>query len=428
MAMVYFIYKDKKDSIICSPSEKMSDIFQRYILVNKINSKNIFFVYDGIKINEDLSFKEIINVKDFKRGTINVFVYEEEISKNIINNNYWDKINYKFKKNPNLKYKLEITDINSKYGYNDIFEVFISYRNNKEYIASPNKNTDNIDLFSLLDFRKIYSLQGHKRYIKTVRYFLNKKTFNDYLISADENRIVIVWDINNNFIIKYKINTKYGLLDHIYSCLLLFQNNEKNYIITSTDNSSFSPDLSATKIYSFQDGKYIKYIEESQNYSIWYLLSWHNKRNNQYYIIQFSDGQIILNDLMKYEYIFNLKKFTVGNHYSGFIYSNNNIDYLCSSTSNGLIIRWNLSDKTLFNVIEIYNSNFYHIISWNVRYIIVADYTQHCFKIIDLILNKVISKIKHKNISFRSVKKVNHPIYGESLLAAGYRYIELFTL
>ena len=115
-------------------------------------------------------------------------------------------------------------------------------------------------------------------------------------------------------------------------------------------------------------------------------------------------------------------------YFSGFIYTKNDIDYLCSSTSNGLIIIWNLYDKKLFNFIEINNSSFYHIISWNARYSIVADYNNNSFKIIDLESKKVISNIKHKNIPFRCVKKVNHPIYGESLLAAGYRYIELFTV
>ena len=425
---VCFIYKDNKISIGCDYDEKMSEVCKRYISQTGIDPKSIYFIYDGIKIDENLTFRRLINIKDSKRLSINIFVYEEEKDKNIINNEYYNKLNYNFKKVPNLKYKLEITDTNSKYGNNDIFEVFTSYKNNKEYIASPNVNNDNMDIFSLFDLKKVYSLQGHKMYIKTVRYFFDKKSLNDYLISADEYKIVIIWDINNNFNIKYKINTKYGYYDDICSCLLIFQNNY-NYIITSTDNYSFSPEESGTKIYSFENGQFIKYVKNSHNHRVWYLLSWLNKKNNTNYIIQFGNGKIIVNDLEDNEFVLDLKKKNiVENYFSGFIYSKDGIDYVCSSTSNGLIIIWNLYDKILLKIIQSNNSRFYHIISWNAKYSIVADYDNSSFKIIDLENNKIITDVKHNKIPFRCIKKINHPIYGESLLAGGYRYIELFTI
>ena len=45
----------------------------------------------------------------------------------------------------------------------------------------------------------------------------------------------------------------------------------------------------------------------------------------------------------------------------------------------------------------------------------MADYKNSSFKIIDLENKRVGSNIKHKNLPFRCIKKVNHPIYGESL-------------
>ena len=68
------------------------------------------------------------------------------------NKKYDDKINYKFSKEPqNIKYKLDITNTNDFYGVNDLFEVFISYKDNKEYIVSKNANNYNLDIFTLLD-------------------------------------------------------------------------------------------------------------------------------------------------------------------------------------------------------------------------------------------------------------------------------------
>ena len=92
------------------------------------------------------------------------------------NNEYNNKINYKFQKDPNnLKYKYDITNTNDSYGYNDIFEIFISYKDNKEYIISPNINNYNLNILTLLDNQKIKSLNGHKNNISTIRYFINNK-------------------------------------------------------------------------------------------------------------------------------------------------------------------------------------------------------------------------------------------------------------
>ena len=38
----------------------------------------------------------------------------------------------------------------------DMFEVFISYKDNKEYIISPNRDNYNLDIFNLLQIKKKY--------------------------------------------------------------------------------------------------------------------------------------------------------------------------------------------------------------------------------------------------------------------------------
>ena len=127
----------------------------------------------------------------------------EDFNERLDNNEYYNKINYKFEKDPNnLKNKYDITNTNDNWGCNDIFEVFISYKDNKEYIISKNINY-NLDIFTLLDNQKIKSLNGHKNRIAIVRYFINNKNYNEYLISADEEHLVIKWDIINNYNIKY---------------------------------------------------------------------------------------------------------------------------------------------------------------------------------------------------------------------------------
>jgi len=339
-----------------------------------------------------------------------------------------NKNNKIFVKDPNnLKYILDITNTNDPFGI-DIFEVFKCYKDNKEYIISPNINNYNLDIFILLDNKKINSLNGHKNHISTIRYFINNKDYNEYLISADRNKIAIIWDINNNYNIKYNIYTKYN--SDICSCLLVFShNNNDNYIITSTFGNSNDNDKSSTKIYSLNNGNFIKYINNTNNIYIYYLLSWYNKKNNKYYIIQLANEKIIINNLLEDELYSELIHQPESYHNSGFIYNIDNNDYLCSSSQNGYINIWDLYNKNIFKVINTNNCFLGHIIQWNNKYIIVADYNNKCFKIIN-IENGIIKDIEKQHTgNVECIKKIYLPKYGESLLsAANDNTIKLWTI
>ena len=70
-----------------------------------------------------------------------------------------------------------------------------------------------------------------------------------------------------------------------------------------------------------------------------------------------------------------------------------------------------------------------HIIQWNNKYIIVADYKNKCFKIIN-IENEIIKDMEKQHTdSVKCIKKVYHPKYGESLLSAsGDQTIKLWSI
>ena len=335
------------------------------------------------------------------------------------------KLNNEFKNNPNLKFKLNIIKESDDHGCNDIFEIYISYKDNKEYLASKNVNY-NIDIILLLTNNKIISLKGHNRYILTIRYFINKKNFNEYLISADYDRVVIIWDITNNYNIKHKIVINNFRV--IWSCLLLFPHNiEDNYIIISNDKTG-----EYTKIYSLENGNFLKNIRNNEGkYYLCYLLSWYNKNDEQYYIIQLGKGVILINDLLRdrlfFKYIDGIEdQFFI----SGFIFNDDNKDFLCCSKSNGFIQTFDLNNKILSYSIDISCENNWlqYMIRWNQRFLIVADVYKKCFKIIDLTIKKVISKIK-LSAGIRCIKKIYHPIYGESLLSVSDDgYIKLWVL
>ena len=435
---------------------KNIDIINKYeneikLLNNKIMNLENNINNSIIKINDSINcfnlLKEEKNIDNNNVNKMNNNIFNDEINKNeiIINNEYQEKeinlekinnnkeyekkINYEFVKDPkNLKYKSDLISSNSDSGYNDIFEIYISYKDNQEYIVSPNYKNFNLNIFNLRNNQKILSLQKHENSIRTIRYFINNKNKNEYLISADSNQKVIIWDITNNYNIKYIIDTKYA--SDIYSCLLVFpENMNDNFIVTSTYCMSKNNEEAATKVYSFNDCKFIKYINNTSDIHIYYLLSWYNKNNNQYYIIQFSKNKILINNLISDELYSELINIPEGYHYSGVLYYKDNKDYLCSSSTNGYLNIWDLYEKKIYKNINTNGSNLAHVINWNNKYIIAVDINKKSFKIIE-IENNSIYDIKNDNKhKLYCIKKVNHPIYGESLLSVtNDKVIKLWTI
>ena len=344
---------------------------------------------------------------------------------------YLNKMNNEYNSSPiKLKYKNDICKTNTSCGWNDMFEIYISYLNNKEYLASPDNNNYNINIISLIDNKLVTSLKGHDNKIRTIRYFMGENNENEdnensiqneYLISADDNHIVIVWDLLDNYEIKQKIDTNYE--DDIYSCLIFINKNnyDENYIITSTYCTSSDIQNSATKIYSLENGEYIFYIKESNFDNIYYLLLWYNKQNNKNYLIQFSYKKIIINYLepKSNEQYAKFIHEPENEHYSGFIFSKNNLDFLCSSCYNGYIHIWDLYNKKIVTIIDT-KCILCHIIQWNERYAISADFENKSFIVIDLEEKKIFNdfSVEH-TMEVKCIKKIMHPKFGECLLTAG---------
>ena len=335
--------------------------------------------------------------------------------------------------NPNdLKFKYDLVNTNTKGGLNDIFEVFKSIKDNEDYLVSPNKMNFHLDLINLKNNKFYGSLKGHQKKVTSVRYFLNNYINNEYLISSDEIGIIFIWDVSDSYKKLFTLNTKYN--DIIYSCLLIFtetnyesdnSNTERNngYIITSTYDISKENQNSATKIYSMVNGEFINYIKNTNTNSVFYLLSWVNKKDKRNYIIQFCYLKILITNLLDDDDVYaELTQEQKLSHYSGFIYEKKSEDkvYLYSSSKNGIINIWDLYSKVLINSIDIEGSILCHIIQWDDKYAIVADYNGKSFRIINMETLKVEQNIGNSHTKeVKSIKKVRLPILGDSLLTAG---------
>ena len=78
---IIFEFKGMKTTIKCNKSEKMRNIIKRYGTIVEIDINKIYLVYNGNKVNEELSFEEIANKQDKKMNTMDIIINEINNSK-----------------------------------------------------------------------------------------------------------------------------------------------------------------------------------------------------------------------------------------------------------------------------------------------------------------------------------------------------------
>ena len=173
---------------------------------------------------------------------------------------FFKKINYNFKTCPiNLNYKYDIC----KESY-EKFEVFVSYKDNKEYIAYYDHDF-NLYIYSLIDNRIIKVIKSkHPFQTIILKYYFNQKDKREYLIGAEdciyENDInysyLVIWDIIDNYNIKLRLKT-----EAMRDIALVFPlNTNNNYIvIASRMQENYNGNI---KIFSFDANLLKPYITE----------------------------------------------------------------------------------------------------------------------------------------------------------------------
>ena len=341
-----------------------------------------------------------------------------------------------FNKDPNeLKFHSQIVNNLSSKGVNDIFEVYTSNVDNQDYLVSKNGTNNFLDIINLNNNQIVTSLKGHTNTITMVRYFINYKGKNEYLISADTNKNVIVWDITNNFKLLHFIQTEY-INHNIYSCYIFFDNWDNNYIFTSCGLNRYEKnEASYTRMYSLKDGKFEKDIIDSNENNTYYLLIWYHEGYKINYLIECCEEKIIITDFVKNDLYANLmpQGFKVLKYYSGFIYNyekKNGRDFLCCSTSNGCVAIWDLLNINLIYFGKISKFELYNIIQWNENYALISGGANKTIKIFDLKKFKEVNNIETGHSSnVNCIKKIIHPIFGESLLTSGNDHkIKLWTI
>ena len=353
--------------------------------------------------NNNIKGDKIITTKKYKKNKeiceIIVPIKEEEII--FIN------------KNPKFSFKENIINENNNNNneFNSIFEVFNSIIDKKPYLIISNK-TQNLEIIDIENNKLINSLKGHDITITKIKYFLNKNNNKEYILSSSFKNIII-WDIQNNYNIQYKISINNNSF-YIYNSILLFNIKKDNYIISSCNGRE------STKIYSLNNRKFIKEIKNTVSNYTNYLLSWLNLKDNCIYIVEICKEKIYIYNITKDKLYIRLNSIYKGLSFiitcfeNGFIYKD---EFLCVSSIDGYICIYNLIRKEMDAYMKINGGQLFDIMQWDNEYVIVVDFKNNSIKIIDLSQLRMITDIKEKQSEgVKHIKKFYHPLYGNSLM------------
>ena len=384
-----------------------------------------------------------LKYKKRKRDYIN---WDKETNLNNLNINKNTNTIHFLKTNPFFVYNSTIIHTNDGNLLNNKFETYLSKSDKKLYLASPNHFNYQIYILNIKYNKIIKKLKGHTYFITSIRYFINKNNKKEYLISSDGNKWVIIWDINNDFDKKLVINTRYKN-SYIYSCLILFDVPNAYYLSSSNSNNStnenddninsliivscnslanFNGNSDYTNIYSLDNGAFLR---STYNVNTNCLLTWLNKFDEKEYIIELCSEKILIYNIFDENAYYEVNDGL--NYMSGFIANKTEeVDYLFVNSIEKFIYIYNLNQKILVNSINVGGWSLYNIVQWNDQYILAIDSYEKLLKIIDINQGKAITCYTNiHSIGITSIKKIVHPIYGESILTSGKdNKIKLWTL
>ena len=355
---------------------------------------------DTILNNIKISLEEMKN--DIKRLN--------EENKNLKENKVQIKDDIDKKENPlDFVYVEDICQNYESFGTLYDFEVFIGLTDKKEYIAYCTKQEKGkfyaIHIMRLLDNENIKTLIIQE-IITVIKYYLtdNKK---EYLLSCDKSNNIIIWEIQNNYNIKYSIKLSHeGNKNYINDVLLQFNRDNKNYMIIPRRSVDYF-----TLLYEIgEEAKFIKNIDNTKNNKTLYLIPW--KFENKQYIIECCEKKISIINIFEDEiYAILFLKGKDAKSYCGVVYKD--IYLFESDYNNGVLRLWDLINKNLIKMFYI-NNNLKGILNWDSENIVLLGY-QNGFSIFDLGKKLIIKNISCDN-KVRLLKKIKVSQFGECLI------------
>ena len=401
--------KDNKEEL-----EKFMDTIKKVMDNDKLmkyqkDLKNVIYgkyLFEHLKNNEN-SVVGAINLKndinEYVQKIIKSIFPEEKGIKIYINQNTID-----FTMDPReLKYKETITNKCLKsYTIDCIFDAFTAFDGNC-YLASSHGAPYSIEIYDLSD-NKLKATLNVLKQIYIIRHFAQFSKRIDYLLTTTTEKSIKIFNLNT--FKEYLTISNCYTGTYMYSALLLFDDlgeKNKNYVVTSSPNDYI-------KFWNLDNGKFIKNVGSKEDYT-YFINYW--KNNDKYYILNANADNVKIYGTESENQLFGEYSGTERTwHMCAFVEKMNDVDTLFESDGKGYVRLWNLETHQLIKSIQCQSISLRGMSLWNQKYIIVAS-SDKSFKILDLEKGELVSSVsgQHNN-SMCSVKKIMHPLYGESLL------------
>mgnify|MGYP002624997218 CR=1 FL=1 len=281
------------------------------------------------------------------------------------------------------------------------------------YLIFTNLNKS-IICYNIIEQKKTIEIKNsHNEHITNFRHFLDKIDKRDLLLSissADKN--IKMWDVNN-WQCLLNISNIYNNGELYSACFI--NDNDNNYILTS--NSNIYGDSGPIKVYDFSGNK-IKEIEDS-NENTSFIDTYYDNKFLINFILTGNSNYVKSYDFNKNELFQKYSDNYNNNHLSIIISEFENEKRLIESCYDGIIRIWNFYSGLLLSKIKIGNNWLYGICLWSDKYLFVGC-SDRTIKLIDLTEEYIVKNFKGHNNSVCTIKKINHPQYGDCLISQGY--------
>ena len=405
---IILIYNEQNKDLIINEINNENEILKKNIndLKNKI--KLLEKENNQLKLNNDKSLTLTLN-KSLKRSN--------EINFNVTKDNNRCECN-----SPVYIQFMEdlTTDSYAHYALDNTFSVFKSINNILNLIYATKLNS--IICYNLINNKKISEIKkAHNSYITNFRHYFDKTQNMDLImsISSDENNIKI-WNFQNwNCLCNIEHINSNGSL---FSAGLLHHNNNEFYIITSIDNYYNSECI---KAYDFEGNK--KSEIKDSNERTFFIEIFHDEKSSINYIISGNNGYI-----KSYDYNNNkiYHKYYDKNYYndideyfeahdSVIINNNRELVKMVESSEDGNVRIWDFHSGVLLNRVKVGEAKLFGVCQWSNNYLFVGS-DDKTIKLIYLKRNVIINNLKENNTVI-TIKKIDHPKYGECLVSNNWR-------
>lgn len=322
-----------------------------------------------------------------------------------------------FEENPdNLKFDRYLTKHNKSTGILSNFIVYTALKDKIDYLAYATLSEYNysyIKIVRIKDKQIIRHLEGHNFKITVIRYYKNKSK--DYLLSCDENKVSIVWDIQRDFdpIYVYQEKNYTGI---IYDALLLFNINNANYLYLSNNNDTGNEN---SKLFELKSNiqLIVNVYGTNLNYT-YFNVPWSHK--GKYYVIECCKDRLSIHNIFEDEIYAILTLNDLSTNYCGYIYD---VNYLCVSSQIqdfNVVTIWNLLQRHIEYRFECKDNlrGGRELLIWNNKYMILGG--KGCFLIYDIGKREKVS-VKYlennENIIY-GIKSIKSDIFGECLVCS----------